>query len=105
MNKIISKSQNLLWSIILIASLTFLMGCSSLVEEAEAINESQNFYTELSVQLENMQWESNAPNARSSQAIPTFRVTISALQKLSVIQPAVLDQATVLIATDEAYSQ
>ncbi|HSJ68112.1 MAG TPA: fasciclin domain-containing protein, partial [Anditalea sp.] len=46
-----------------------------------------------------------APNARSSQAIPTFRVTISALQKLSVIQPAVLDQATVLIATDEAYSQ
>lgn len=91
--------------LMLLAFLMVSFGCSSLAEDAEEINESENFYTELIAQLENMQWETNIPNARNSQAIPTFRVTITTLQKMNVVQLAVIDQATVLIATDEAYNK
>lgn len=105
MNKTISLIPSILGSLLLIALLSFSFGCSSISEDAVEINESENIFAELINQLENMNWQSNNPNARSSQAIPTFKVTITTLQKMNVVQPAVQDQATVLIATDEAYSK
>jgi len=105
MNKTISLIPRILGSLFLIAMLSFLFGCSSISEDAVEIIESKSVFAELIDQLENMHWQSNDANARSSQAIPTFRVTITTLQKMNVVQPAVQDQATVLIATDEAYGK
>jgi len=105
MKKTFYSIHKLFGSFLLIALLSVSFGCSTLSEEAEEINESENFYSDLINSLENMQWEINNPNARSNQAIPSFRVTITTLQKLKVVQPAVQDRATVLIATDEAFSK
>jgi len=103
MYKTFSKIPKLFGSFLLIALLPFSFGCSSIAEDAEVIIENENFYSDLITSLENMQWESNTPNARRGKAVPTFRVTITTLQKLNVVQPAVQDRATVLIATDEAF--
>jgi len=92
-------------SLLSIAIIAFSFACTSLVEEAEDINEKQNFYASLIYQLENMEWETNSPNARSNNSMPSFLVTIRALQSFDLILPAVKDRATVLIATDEAYAK
>jgi len=92
-------------SLLLLILFSFSFACTSITEEADQINETENVYSELITKLETMQWDTATPNARSNQAMPTFKVTITTLQKLKVVQPAVQDKATVLIATDEAYAK
>jgi len=105
MNRTTTGFSKKMGSLLLIMIISFSFGCSSISEEADLINETENVYSELISKLETMQWETAAPNARSNQAMPTFKVTITTLQKLMVVQSAVQDKATVLIATDEAYGK
>jgi outer membrane protein assembly factor BamD (BamD/ComL family) len=105
MNRTTTGFSKKMGSLLLIMIISFSFGCSSISEEADQINETENVYSELITKLETMQWDTAAPNARSNQAMPTFKVTITTLQKLMVVQSAVQDKATVLIATDEAYAK
>jgi len=93
-------------SLLLIAVLTLSMGCSSMSEDADVMEGTNEFYSNLISGLENLDWAgSSSENARSTNKIPSFLVTIRAIQAFDVMLPAVKDRATVLIATDEAYAK
>jgi uncharacterized surface protein with fasciclin (FAS1) repeats len=105
MKKFNNSRKSTFWSFLLATMVAFQFSCSSIPDEAPILQENTDVFSDLISKLDNYTHEADAYlNAKSINAVPSFKTTVAALRAFGLTLDAVKDRATVFVPTDEAYA-